>query len=77
MKYIYEDQSIPITKEFFEKPDGVVLDTICVDTKKLATEFCPKKMTEVFNVRYRPSSCDKHTSANWKEGEENPSDIKF
>ncbi|HTX18609.1 MAG TPA: PBP1A family penicillin-binding protein [Bacteroidota bacterium] len=77
MKYIYEDPSIPITNEFFEKPDGVVIDTICADTKKLATPFCPKRMTEVFNVKYQPGMCDKHTSANWKESEENPNDIKF
>ena len=77
MKYIYEDQSIPITQEFFEKPDGVVVDTICADTKKIATQFCPKRMAEVFNVKYRPPACDKHTSANWREGEENPNEIKF
>jgi len=77
MKYIYEDPSIPITNEFFEKPDGVVIDTICADTKKLATPFCPKRMAEVFNIKYQPGMCDKHTSANWKESEENPNDIKF
>ena len=77
MKYIYEDPTIPITQEFFEKPDGVVVDTICVDTKKLATQFCPKKIAEVFNAKYQPPSCDKHTTANWKEGEDNPNDIKF
>ena len=77
MKYIYEDQSIPITNEFFEKPDGVVVDTICADTKKLATPFCPKKFAEVFNIKYQPGACTKHTSANWKEGEENTNEIKF
>ncbi len=77
MKYIYEDPTIPITQEFFERPEGVVVDTICVDTKKLATQFCPKKVAEVFNAKYQPQSCDKHTTANWKEGEDNPNDIKF
>ena len=77
MKYIYEDQTIPITNEYFNMPDGVVVDTICAETHKLATPFCPKTMTEVFNVKYQPGTCDKHATANWKEGEENPNDIKF
>ena len=77
MKYVYEDRTIPITNEYFNMPEGVVVDTICAETHKLATPYCPKTMTEVFNVKYQPATCDKHATANWKEGEENPNDIKF
>jgi penicillin-binding protein 1A len=70
MKYVYDDPSISMPLEYFEKPSGVYEDSICVDTKKLATEYCPEKMTEYFTDKTRPPKCDKHTSARWKEGEE-------
>ena len=76
MQYVYSDNSIPITQENFEKPDGVVIDTICAETKKLATPFCPKTMTEVFNVKYQPGPCDKHSSSSSKEAED-PNRIQF
>ncbi|NUN69104.1 MAG: PBP1A family penicillin-binding protein [Bacteroidetes bacterium] len=62
MKYVYEDKTIPITQPYFKMPNGVERDTICADTKKLATEFCPVKMTEIFNSKYPPAKCDLHIS---------------
>ncbi len=63
MKYVYEDKSIPVTQAYFKIPNGVERDTICAETKKLATEFCPVKITEIFNSKYLPARCDMHVSA--------------
>lgn len=63
MKYVYEDKTIPITKPYFEMPNGVERDTICVISHKLATKYCPVKTTEVFNSKYVPDKCDIHTGS--------------
>jgi penicillin-binding protein 1A len=70
MKYTYEDPNIGLPLEYFVKPDGVLQETICTETKKLATEYCPKTMTEYFTSKTLPGRCDKHTSSKWREGEE-------
>ena len=71
MQYVYADKTIPIERNYFQQPNGIERDTICTETKKLATEFCPSKETEIFNVKYLPPTCDTHTSAHAKE-ESNP-----
>jgi penicillin-binding protein 1A len=70
MKYVYEDPSIAMPLEYFEKPAGVEADTICVETKKLATQYCPEKMVEYFTEKTRPGLCPKHSTARWRDGEE-------
>jgi penicillin-binding protein 1A len=70
LQYTYEDAAIGLPLEYFNQPEGIVTDTICVDTKLKAREFCPNKATEIFNVKYPLALCDKHTSANWNEGNE-------
>ena len=77
MKYTYEDPAMGLTLEYFKRPDGVVSDTICVETKKKAREFCPAKMIEIFNAKYPLSLCDKHTSADWNSQQQNPSKINW
>ncbi len=77
MKYVYEDPSIGMPLEYFEKPPGVLQETICVDTKKLATQYCPVTTTEYFTQKTLPGRCDKHTSSKWKEGEEGQGTISF
>jgi hypothetical protein len=74
MEYTYEDASIGMPLGYFKQPDGVVRDTICVETKKLATIYCPNKTVEVFNKKNLPGPCPKHTSWRWKEeeGSKNP-----
>lgn len=45
----------------FERPGGVIYCEICAETKKLATEFCPHIISEVFLRSSAPKSyCDKH-----------------
>jgi penicillin-binding protein 1A len=76
-QHTYEDPDLDLPVEYFNKPDGIVQDTICVDTKKKAREWCPQKMTELFNAKYPIGLCDKHTSANWNEGKETPGKINW
>ena len=63
MRYVYEDKTIPITQPYFRIPNGVERDTICGDTKKAVTQFCPVRITEIFNSKYPPAKCDLHLSA--------------
>ncbi|MEX1138395.1 MAG: PBP1A family penicillin-binding protein [Bacteroidota bacterium] len=77
MKYTYEDPEIGMDLQYFQRPDGVVTDTICADTKKKAREFCPIKVEEIFNSKYPLSLCDKHTSMNWNEEQQTPSKIHW
>jgi penicillin-binding protein 1A len=77
MKYVYEDPNIGMPLEYFEKPETVLQETICMDTKKLATQYCPKTMTEYFTEKTLPGRCDKHTNSKWQEGEEGLGTISF
>jgi penicillin-binding protein 1A len=77
MKYVYDDPSIAMPLEYFVKPATVYRDSICVDTKKLATAFCPTKTVEYFTEKTRPGLCNKHTSLRWKEGIEDLGTISF
>jgi penicillin-binding protein 1A len=77
MKYVYDDPNIGMPLAYFQKPPKVLEETICTDTKKLATEYCPHTMTEYFTEKTLPGKCDKHTSARWKEGEEGLGTISF
>jgi penicillin-binding protein 1A len=67
MKYVYEDRQIGMPVEFFERPEEIVEEVICTDTRMIATEFCPSRTSEVFNRRYLPGSCDQHTTLRWNE----------
>jgi penicillin-binding protein 1A len=77
MAHVYEDPKINLPVEYFEQPVGIVTDTICVETKKKARDWCPNKMTEIFNAKYPLPLCDKHTSANWNEGKESTTKSKI
>jgi penicillin-binding protein 1A len=77
MKYVYEDPNIAMPLDYFQKPPTVFEDTICVETKKLATQYCPAKTTEFFTEKTRPPVCDKHTTSLWKEGEEGLGKISY
>ena len=70
MQKTYEDPDIGLTQEIFIQPEGIITDTICMDTKKKAREWCPTKATEIFNAKYPIELCDKHTSADWNQGKE-------
>jgi len=67
MAYVYGDPKINMPTNDFEQPQGVITDTVCVDTKMKAREWCPNKMTEIFNAKYPLPLCNKHTSAHWND----------
>ena len=77
MASTYDDPEIGFQLEQFRRPDGIVTDTICVETKKKALEFCPSKTTEIFNSKYPLAPCDKHTSPLWQERKDKPSKINW
>jgi penicillin-binding protein 1A len=64
MRDVYNDREIGLPITSFVQPEGVVTATICAQTGKLATEFCPEKVTEIFNAKYLPPVCDVHTAPN-------------
>jgi penicillin-binding protein 1A len=73
MQKTYEDPDIGLPSETFVQPEGIITDTICVETKMKAREWCPEKTSEIFNIKYPIGLCNKHTSADWsrnKEGED-------
>ena len=77
MQYAYEDPEIHLPLEYFRQPEGIVTDSICVETNEKAREFCPEKVAEIFNVRYPVGLCDVHTSPRWREEKQNPSKISW
>ncbi len=77
MKYVYADRSIGLSPESFVQPPGVETDTICTETKKLATPYCPETTVEIFNKKYVPGKCDKHTSWRSREAEDRKNTIHF
>jgi penicillin-binding protein 1A len=77
MKSVYDDPNIDMPLQYFVQPDGIERDSICADTKKLATEYCPERIEEVFNRKYPPGKCQKHTGWHWNEGENSKNSINF
>jgi penicillin-binding protein 1A len=62
MHDVYADQSIGMPMDYFVMPDGIERDTICVESKKKATPYCPEVTEEIFNRAYPPGECPLHTS---------------
>ncbi len=77
MKYVYDDKSIGMQLQYFQKPDDVLEEKICTETKKLATPYCPQTMTEYFTEKTLPGKCTKHASARWQEGVDGGGTISF
>jgi penicillin-binding protein 1A len=60
MKMAVDTLHIPPTP--FEKPEGIIDVEICIDTQKLATEYCPNVVKDIADVRYAPlEHCNVHT----------------
>lgn len=62
MHSVYDDQSIGMPLQYFIQPEGIIRDTVCAETKKLATEYCSILTEEIFNKMYLPPACDLHSS---------------
>lgn len=60
MKTAVDTLHIPPTP--FTRPAGLVDVQICMDSQKLATEYCPNVVRDICDIRYLPKeSCDIHT----------------
>lgn len=77
MKSVYDDETIGLPFDDFVQPDGVVRDSICTETKKLATMFCPERVEEIFNKNHLPGKCPLHTSWNWRDSDREKKTINF
>ncbi len=62
MHYVYSDPRLKMKQENFEQPPGVVQESVCSESHKLAGPFCPSTFTEYFNRKYLPTVCTVHTS---------------
>jgi len=61
MKMAHDTLNLPLAD--FEKPPGIIICEICTQSKKIATEACPKTITEVFTEKTVPTdTCDIHIS---------------
>jgi penicillin-binding protein 1A len=59
MKKVYEKLDLP-DKPFIQPPEIIRL-SICQDSDKLATNYCPNMVEEVFNIKYHPTEqCPLH-----------------
>ncbi len=60
MKTAHDTLELPVLD--FEMPPGVVRLEICKQTKKLASEYCPEIISELFETRFAPTEhCDAHS----------------
>lgn len=65
MKLVYEKINLPA--ETFKQPPDVIRLEVCEDSGKLATDYCPKVLDEIFNIKYHPTTkCDIHTGPSQK-----------
>lgn len=63
MKEAHERLKLPVKD--FPMPGGIIQLEICDDTKQLANPLCPRKVTEIFNVKYTITEhCEQHTGLN-------------
>jgi len=52
---------VNIADENFKQPPDVINLQVCEDSGKLATDYCPKILDEVFNIKYHPTEmCPLH-----------------
>jgi penicillin-binding protein 1A len=77
MRYVYDDPSIAMPLEDFERPANVYADSICTLTKKLATPYCPDRTREYFTDKTRPGKCDVHTFPGWRKEQDGTGKISY
>ena len=60
MKAAHDTLDLPV--EWLERPNGVVDVSVCLETQKIATRYCPNVADEICDVRYLPQdTCQVHT----------------
>ena len=66
MKTVYDTLNLP--EQDFKQPPEVISLQVCEESGKLATNFCPNVITEVFNIKFHPTEqCDIHTKPRIKQ----------
>ena len=59
IKTVYDSLDFPPAE--FKEAVNVLKIKICKETKKLPTPYCPEKIEELFNVKFKPTeTCDVH-----------------
>ena len=59
---IVRDYAVTHPSRPFTAPEGIVTESVCADSGKLATPNCPNVVSEIFLERFRPQrECDLHT----------------
>ena len=59
VKTVYDSLNFPPAE--FKEAVNVLKIKICKETKKLPTPYCPEKIEELFNVKFKPTdTCDVH-----------------
>ncbi|HMK38470.1 MAG TPA: PBP1A family penicillin-binding protein, partial [Bacteroidota bacterium] len=77
MRYVYDDPSIAMPLEYFERPADVYADSICAVTKKLATPYCPDRVIEYFTDKTRPGKCELHASPDWRTEQQGTGKVSY
>jgi penicillin-binding protein 1A len=59
IKTVYDSLNFPRAE--FKESANVLKIKICKETKKLRTDYCPEKIEELFNAKFKPTeTCDVH-----------------
>jgi len=66
MKTVYDTLNLPAQN--FKQPPEVISLQVCEESGKIATNFCPNVITEVFNIKFHPTEqCELHTKPHMKQ----------
>jgi len=82
MQKVYNDKNINLPFMDFEEPEGIEYRTFCEETlrsgtPKLATDYCPQKITDLVNSKFSYDYCDIHTSNEYSPVEVDTTKVKI
>lgn len=82
MQKVYNDRNINLPFMDFEEPEGIEYKTFCAQTlqtgnPKLATDYCPEKVTDLVNSKFTYDYCDIHTSSDYTPVEVDTTKVKI
>lgn len=70
MGKVYNDPKISLPLNYFNEPEGIEMATFCKESlqagnPKLATEYCPSKVTDIINSKFQYDYCTIHNSKDY------------
>ena len=77
MKYVYDDPNIAMPLEYFEKPAGVLAETICVGDEEAGHAVLPGDDDGVFHREDETGPLPEAQHVTWHEGEEGLGTMSF